>query len=231
MRSDVLIVEDHEVFRKSVARVLLKEGYPVHTASTLTEARKVCETHQPVFILLDIMLPDGEGHDLIPCIRDRGLDAYIIMLTSLTDAWNKRTAYEKGADDYLCKPFDLHELIYKLKAAERRVVAQQDSLRIGDVTLNCSRNELVRNDTLYHLQPSQTRLLKALYEKYLKGTCFTREDARNVLQMEHISKNQLHTLVARLRHTLNDSGTESVLVESVYATGYILVLPEGNVLS
>lgn len=175
------------------------------------------------------MLPDGNGYDLIPCIRARNNDAYIIMLTSLTDAWNKKTAYGKGADDYLCKPFDVHELIYKLKAVERRIVAKQDTLRIGDLTLNISRNELVRNDTLLHLQPSQTRLLKVLYEKYLEGTWCTREDATKVLQMDHVSKNQLHTLASRLRHTLNDSGSESVMVESVYARGYMLVVSERNV--
>lgn len=228
MRSDVLLVEDHELFRKSVARVLLKEGYTVHTAGTLTEAKELCNTLQPVFILLDIMLPDGNGHELIPCIRDRGDDAYIIMLTSLTDAWNKKTAYEKGADDYLCKPFDIYELIYKLKAAERRIVAAQDTLRIGDLRLDCSRNELVRGYKALHLQPSQSRLLKVLYENYLEGSFLDREDATRVLQMDHISSSQLHTLVSRLRHTIYEIGSEGVMVESVYARGYMLVISKGN---
>ncbi len=227
MKYSILVVEDNTPLRLGICNVLKREGYQVFSANSLATAMHTYEEHETEFVILDIMLPDGEGYNLIKGMKAHH-DAYILMLSALSDAQSKKIAYEFGADDYACKPFDLFELIYKLKAAGRRLHSHRDTFHIGDVHLTLSTGELKCSEQTIHIPPSQTSMLKALYDAHIEGTVLTLEFAQVILPYPINSNKQLHTIVTRLRNSLSEIRCQRLLIDSVYGKGYTLVVLGGS---
>lgn len=223
----ILVVEDSFSLRKSLGSLLRRQGYSVFQAADVPEARRLFLSSFPDIVLLDIMLPSGEGYELIPFFREQQ-ECTILMLTALSDSKSKRLCYEYGADDYICKPFDMFELIYKLTAISRRIRASRKVFSIGDVTLDCEQNELRCRKVRIPLQPSQARCLHLLYERQQEGSFLSKQEAQKSLGLELNSNVRLHTLVNRLRSSLQDSGSQEVLIETIYGKGYSLVILESG---
>ncbi len=222
MYHTILIVEDNVRLRKSIADVLRIENYRVIEAGEAALALTLYEQFSPQLVLLDIGLPDGDGLDLIGRMRTLH-DSYIIMFTSLKDIDSKALAYRRGADDYLCKPFDLRELILKLGAVGYRIETHRDTFIIGDVNLDITRDEISCREKKVPLTHSQAVLLRLLLERHKKGTYLPFEEIR--LLDDHIhSDTQLHLRITRLRKALTAAGTQQVFIESLYGEGYTLVI-------
>jgi len=226
MKIKVLVVEDNKSLSRAIIDMLTKEGYDAFGSTDMKSAKKFFLKESPHIVLLDIMLPDSNGYDLIPFFRKRG-DSIIIMLTALSDNEIKKISYENGADDYIIKPFDLYELIYKLKAIKRRIISQLKIYEIGDITFNAELNILSCNDKSIKIQPSQGKLLKALYEKYKIDTFLDKKDAIDWYSSSVDESFRLQTIVARLRKNLSGIGSDKVIIENVYGKGYRLVILKG----
>lgn len=223
MKYSILVVEDNSPLRLGICNVLKREGFQVISAHSMATAMHSYQEHEPDFVILDIMLPDGEGYNLIERMKAHH-DTYILMLTALSDPESKKLAYAYGADDYACKPFDLFELIYKLRAAAKRIHSHRDTFHIGDVSLTLSTGELKSSDQSIHIPPSQTSLLKALQDTHLEERVFTLKLAQELLPYPVNSTKQLHTLVTRLRNSLAEIGCQQLIIDSVYGKGYTLVV-------
>jgi DNA-binding response OmpR family regulator len=224
----VLIVEDNQALNRSMQKLLGKEGFAVSTAFTAEKALKVFEAEKPDIVLLDIMLPKEQGYMLIPSLREYK-ETYILMLTALNDSYNKQFCYMLGADDYMTKPFDMYELLYKLQAVGRRVVSRKNIFRIGDIILDMETNRVQCHERTVPLQPSQAKLLKALYQKYNEHTYLTKHDLSEWHRAEFDAEEnpRIHTLAARLRKNLLEIGCTRLMIESVYGKGYrLVILPE-----
>lgn len=116
----ILIVEDDIDIRTSLARFLMERGFTVLEAGNAQEAARIVRSDEIDLVLLDIMLPGKNGLDLCRQLRASG-GPRIIMLTALAEPTDKVTGLELGADDYVCKPFDLGELLARIRALLRRV--------------------------------------------------------------------------------------------------------------
>lgn len=226
MKIKVLVVEDNGSLNRAIIDMLNKEGYDAFGSNDMKSAKKIFLRESPHIVLLDIMLPDSNGYDLIPFFRNQS-DSIIIMLTALSDDEIKKISYENGADDYITKPFDLYELIYKLKAMERRIISQLKIYEFGDITFDAESNVLICNDKSIRIQPSQGKLLKALYEKYKINTFLDKKDAIDWCSPSVDESFRLQTIVARLRKNLSDVGSDKIIVENVYGKGYRLVILKG----
>lgn len=225
MKIGALVVEDKESLNKSIVTILKKEGYDAFGALCAAEARELFLEKKPHIVLLDIMLPDGSGCDLIGFFKRRR-DSHILMITALEDGHSKRLAYEQGADDYITKPFDLYELVYKLAAIRRRIVANLKEYRIGDITFDTESNRLSCGKKTFIIQPSQIRLLKEMYEKYEEGSYW---DKSELFDCETVDENpRIQTMVARLRRSLEAVGSRRVSIETIYKKGYELVVDSGE---
>ncbi|MEA5040417.1 MAG: response regulator transcription factor [Clostridiaceae bacterium] len=223
MKIKALAVEDNPLLNKSIVNMLNKEGYDAAGAFNSDDAIRLFSAQKPHIVLLDIMLPDGNGCDLLRRFRESG-DARILMLTALDDAQNKRMAYENGADDYITKPFDLYELVYKLFAIRRRILSNRKEYCVGDISFNIETNLLSCREKAFQIQPSQTRLLKCLCERYEEARCLDKAEAYE-LRFEGIDESQrLQTTVARLRRNLTDVGSRTVTIETIYNRGYELAV-------
>ncbi len=130
MRRSVLVVDDERVFRVMAEEALLREGFEVKTAATLARARSALERFTPDVIVLDRRLPDGDGLDLIEAAREHGASApLVIVVTAYGDVENAVQALRAGATDYLTKPIQLPDLLFKLnKALEARGLRDQLAL-------------------------------------------------------------------------------------------------------
>ncbi len=220
-----MIVEDNPALNRSLQRLLRKEGFSVSAAADTEEARSLYDREHPQIVILDVMLPDKQGYTIIPHLREHQ-QCYVLMLTALDDSYSKQLCYTLGADDYMTKPFDMHELVYKLRAINRRMVAHRTTYTIGDLVLDMESNEISCNGRTCVLQPSQARFLKTLYCSYIEQRYLTQADAALCQHTEFEAEDsaRIHTLAARLRKNLSDLRSTSVMIESVYGKGYRLIL-------
>ena len=132
----ILIVEDDASLREIIHRALVAEGYVVETASTFFEADSKLAGYSYDCILLDVMLPDGSGLDLLEHLRALGKRENVIIISARDSVEDKVTGLEFGADDYLPKPFHTAELLARVKSVLRRGrTAGELSINLGNVSL------------------------------------------------------------------------------------------------
>ena len=221
MKIKALTVEDNDSLRKCIADLLENEGYEAFSSGDMEAAKEIFTVQKPHIVLLDIMLPGGSGYDLIDFFRETN-DSHILMLTALDDQQNKRISYENGADDYITKPFDLNELIYKLSAIRRRILSDQKQYELGDIVFDAVSNLLSCGEKSFYIQPSQMQLLKYLYIKDSEGTYFPKNGLAGMHGIELEEGSRIQTLIARLRKNLSDVGSRTVSIETLYGKGYRL---------
>ncbi|GMU62186.1 MAG: DNA-binding response regulator [Myxococcaceae bacterium] len=123
----VLIVEDDANLRLALEDNLRDEGYAVHVAATVKAAREALAQATPDVVVLDLMLPDGDGYALCRELRARGLPSRVLMLTARTLEDDLVKGFEAGADDYLAKPYRLKELLARVAALARRAPATREA--------------------------------------------------------------------------------------------------------
>lgn len=215
----VLVVEDNIALRQNILDVLEFEGYEAIGVQSILEAASFLEEDYPHIVLLDIMLPGGPGYDLIPIIRCKYEDTRIIMLTALGDYDSKKVCYDGGADDYITKPFDLTELVYKLNAMKRRIIASKKVLQLGDLTYYTDSGKLKCGEKSVILPPSQMRLFKLLVDKYMLKSYL---DKKDVFGTEVDESHRIQTFIGRIRDNLNFLGSKQVYIETLYGKGYQL---------
>lgn len=210
-----MVVEDDELLNNSILRILRSRHYNVFSALNISSAKITFEKEKPDIVLLDIMLPDGKGYELLPLFT---LNAKVIIMTALTGKDSKYYCYEQGADDYICKNFDMQELLYKIEVTRRNI--KEDELKIGDVIVNVKNQRMLCGDRFVDLPHSQIELLKSLYSKYKRNTYLSKDEVLPFCIDEIDESARIQNLVARLRKNLSYVQSEKVLIETVYGKGY-----------
>lgn len=162
-----LIVDDEESISQLVAMALRYEGWDVETAGTGESALEKLRSFKPDVAVLDIMLPDFDGMQVLSRMRSEGSLIPVLFLTALDSVDDRINGLTAGGDDYVVKPFSLEELIARLRALVRRsqlVLAQQPDpiLRVGDLTLNEDSYEVERAGTPIEVTSTEFELLRYL---------------------------------------------------------------------
>lgn len=223
MQIKILVIEDNLSLNQSIVNMLTREGYISFGSTNINDAKEIFTKEKPHIILLDIMLPNDNGYDLIPFFRNER-DTRILMLTALDDEQSKRISYEKGADDYITKPFDLYELIYKLNAIRRRILANSDVYHVGDIEFNTESFRLTCKEKSIIIQPSQMRFLKQLYMKYLEKSYVNKSEIIDGYSEDIDESSRIQTLVARLRKNIYYVESKQIEIETIYGKGYKLIV-------
>lgn len=140
----LLVVEDDEHLRLALEDNLRDEGHDVVCAATAAQASAAAQAHAPELVVLDVMLPDGDGYRWCQAYRQAGGQARVLMLTARTLEDDVVRGFEAGADDYLAKPYRLRELFARIGALLRRgpSPAKVDVLEVGAFTVNLARREV-----------------------------------------------------------------------------------------
>ena len=156
----LLIVEDDASLREIMCRGLRAEGYVVETASNFFEAEDKIAGYNYECIMLDIMLPDGNGLNLLRHIKQLGKSDRVIIISARDSIDDKVEGLELGADDYLAKPFYMAELLARIKSVLRRGSAAVDSvMRAGNVSIDISSRRVTVGDSVVPLLKKEYDIL------------------------------------------------------------------------
>ena len=164
MTMKVLVVDDEQPIVEALAYNLKKEGFRVLTAGDAEQCLEVARRDQPDLIILDVMLPSASGFDVCRMLRKQG-NIPIIMLTARADATDRVVGLELGADDYVTKPFNMRELMARVKGVLRRASPQdllEQSVQSGNLTIDPNRFEVRIGTRPVALSPKEFELLRFL---------------------------------------------------------------------
>ncbi|ANY72885.1 DNA-binding response regulator [Paenibacillus ihbetae] len=226
----ILIIEDEPSISDMLAFSMRKEGYGVKTAESGREGLELFTRWKPDLLLLDLMLPDMTGFDVCRQVLEAS-NTPIIMLTARTDTFDRILGIESGADDYITKPFDIREVIVRIKAVFRRIELTAEAvehmssqvLNLGyGITLEKEKREVRKNGVPVVLTQKEYELLQCFAEH--KGRVFSRSELLDkVWGFEVVIDTRTVDIhVQRIRKKLDEPNRPS-LIETVFGIGYKLV--------
>ncbi len=223
--TNVLLVEDDQGLRESLAIVLAFEGLEILQASGLCDARRIIESDDPDLILLDVNLQGDSGIDLLREIRQRGDNRQVLLLTALHEIPDRVAGLDAGADDYLAKPFALEELLARVRVMLRRsgisaATTQPLPRVIADVTVESKARRVTAAGTEVTLTKREFELLDLLTRNVDQVMTRTVIHERVWGYSEQLGSNTLEVLVSNLRRKLEATGA-SRIVHTVRGVGYV----------
>lgn len=217
----ILVVDDDDKLRKLLARYLGDHGYLVSTAANAAEARATLANVAFDLIVLDLMLPGESGLDFAQSFR-RLSTVPILMLTAMGEPDDRIKGLERGADDYLVKPFEPRELLLRianiLRRAPREPLLPED-VRMGALVFDFARDELRAGDDIIRLTSVERALLRALAAR--AGQPLSR-DALNELTGGLGGDRAVDVQVTRLRRKIEPDPREPRYLQTVRGKGYVL---------
>lgn len=227
----ILIVDDEEDIVKLLRTVLIKEGFEhVFTAGSAEEGWTLFQDKQPDLVILDIMLPDGEGYDVCKQIRSVS-NVPIFFLSAKTEEIDKILGFAIGGDDYITKPFSPKEVAYRIKARFRRTDHRPDkkkehTLRAGPFELDQQKVELKKNGDIIELKPKELGLLT----HFLKhpNRIISKESLYDHVWGEESFgyDNTVMVHIRRLREKIEEDPSNPQYLVTVKGLGYKLALKE-----
>lgn len=212
--TQLLLIEDDPGVREALRLGLELEGYQILEATNGTEGLRLL-AQQPQLILLDVLMPGGDGFGVLREIRSRS-QVPVILLTALDETEWRVKGLREGADDYLVKPYALSELVARIEAVLRRTLRPVQVLGYADLSLYPGRMEATRAGKTLDLSPKAFLLLRTLLE--FSGQVLSRETLMRQVWGEEVEANTLEVHLSALRRALG----EPPLIHTVRGHGYIL---------
>jgi two-component system, OmpR family, response regulator len=216
----ILLVEDDAELREMVRRVLVREGFDVAGRATGADALAAVEREAPDALVLDIGLPDSDGRDVCQAMRARGVDSPVLFLTARDAVVDRLAGFSAGGDDYLVKPFDVAELVARLRALLRRAGAD-GSFAAAGLRLDPTDHSVTRGGSPVALTPTEFRLLAALAGR--PGQAVRRGELREAAWPHGgiVHDNTLDAHMARVRRKLREL-PGAPAIRTVHGVGYAL---------
>ncbi len=224
--TNILLVEDEKPIRSMLEFALNKEGFSILEAENGKEADMLLHKSTPDLILMDWMLPDISGVEIIKVLKKRESTSAIpiIMLTARTEESHKVEGLDAGADDYITKPFSPRELIARIQAVLRRSNGKvtnhsSEVLVLGDLCIDQASHEVTLNEKPLDLGPTEYRLLVFMIEN--PNRVFTRESLLNQVwsRSAFVEERTVDVHILRLRKALSVGGFDRY-IQTVRGIGY-----------
>jgi DNA-binding response OmpR family regulator len=228
----VLLVDDEPAITDNLAPFLQRAGFDVTVAADGDAALARIQAREPDLVVLDVLMPGTDGRAVLREVRRQGRAVPIILLTQVGESGERAMALEEGADDYLNKPFDPHELVARIRAVLRRggagtgpSLAGAQRLRSGDVLLDRVSQRVFRDGREMTLTPRATALLAYLMAH--PDEVLTRERLLEAVWgwTYPTSTRSVDTRVAELRRVLEVDSADPRLVLTVPGSGYRFAAP------
>ena len=218
----ILLVEDHDTLGSAVQEVMQRNRFLADWCCDLDEAEAAMASRSYDLILLDLSLPDGDGLEFLRQVRSARVHTPIIVLTARGGLNDRIAGLDDGADDYLVKPFQLSELVSRVRAVLRRPERlAMEAIRLGRITFHPESGDVTINNEPAVLSRREQQLLIALLRR--SGRVCSRTHLEDCLydQSADVGPNALESSVSRLRAylSLNDAGVD---VRTVRGVGYVL---------
>jgi two-component system KDP operon response regulator KdpE len=222
----VLVIDDEPPIRKLLRMGLSTQGYQVLEATNGKTALELLG-QKPDLIILDLGLPDIQGHELLRTVRSRNEAVPIVVLSSRGDEAGKVQALDLGADDYVTKPFGMEELLARMRAALRhqlQVHGERPLFRVGDLSVDLVRRIVKLHDQEVKLSPKEYDLLRVLVQH--AGKVLTHKFLLGELWDDLTDAQYLRVYVRQLRHKIEDDPEQPHYILTETGVGYRLRAPD-----
>ena len=223
---NVLIVENNPFNMEQLSELLEKEGYKTLQASNGTDALNIYKEQQPDFICLDIMMDDVSGYDVCREIRKTDVHTPIIFISGKSDSIDKVIGLEIGADDYIVKPFDVHEVNARIRAVARRCIVRanpqtkDEEIQMNDVTIFPQQLKGKRSDQTFDLSLREIKILKLFKENQDK--LVSRDMLLDHCWGAHImpESRTIDWHISKLRKKIEADENNPQIIKTVHGAGY-----------
>lgn len=222
----ILVIEDDAAMRMGIKDNLEIEGYQVLTAQTVRQAKELALQSKYDLILLDLMLPDGDGISLCRYLRSHNIRQPIIMLTARGEEIDKILGFEVGADDYVVKPFGLRELLARIQVRLRRqsgTAPEQGMIPVGVATVDFKRHLFMRAGENVEVSAKEMELLRYLVAH--RGSVLSRETLLTEVwgHQRDVATRTVDNFIVRLRKKIEENPAEPRYLITVHGSGYKLL--------
>ena len=221
----VLVVEDEKRIADFLSRGLQSAGYTVEVANTGTQAIEVVHSNEFDLVVLDLGLPDMDGLQVLQKIKNRKTIPPVLILSARDSVDDRVKGLEQGADDYLVKPFAFVELLARARVLLRRGAPTPEKLQVGDLTLDCIRRKVNRNNDTIELAPKEFSILEYMMRN--RGRPLSRTMiVEHVWDMDYDGlTNIVDVYIRHLRSKIDDK-YQTKMIHTVRGIGYMLDLTE-----
>ncbi|GAB5387537.1 MAG: response regulator transcription factor [Alphaproteobacteria bacterium] len=219
----VLLVEDDSSMAQSIELMLKSEGFVVDSTDLGEDGLEIGKLYDYDIILLDLMLPDIDGYEVLRRLRASRVNTPILILSGLTELDNKIRGLGFGADDYLTKPFDKRELVARIQAIVRRSKGHAENIiRTGKMAVNLDARTVDVDNKPVHLTGKEYGIIELLSLR--KGTTLTKEMFLNHLYggMDEPELKIIDVFICKLRKKLATATGGDHYIETVWGRGYVL---------
>ena len=222
---NILMVEDDSTIAFAVKYAVEQEGFNLDISENLENARKIVNSKEYDLILLDVMLPDGNGYEFLKQLREHDEDTPVIFLTACDEEVNIVMGLDIGGDDYITKPFRVRELISRINAILRRKGKSQDSnkkiLKFKNISIHTLEARVFKNNEEIFLTSAEYKLLLMLIQN--KNMVLSRAQILEKLwdvTYDFINDNTLSVYIKRLREKIEDDSSKPQYILTVRGLGY-----------
>jgi two-component system copper resistance phosphate regulon response regulator CusR len=221
----ILVIEDEKRIGEFVARGLESAGYTVESADDGASGLERMHATDYDLIILDLMLPDMDGLKVLEKIRNRTTSPPVLILSALGAVDDRVKGLERGADDYLGKPFSFTELLARVRALLRRGQPTPERLQVGDLTLDCIRRKVTRSGEPIDLAPKEFSILEYLMRN--RGRPLSRTMiVEHVWDMDYDGLTNIVDVYIRHLRSKVDDRWPLKLIHTVRGVGYMIETSE-----
>ena len=222
MDKKILIVDDDKRLRELLEDYLLEKKFQVYLSDDFSSASEILEYFIFDLIIIDRMMPSGDGINLIKIIKEKS-NTPIIMLTALGESENRIQGLKFGADDYLSKPFEPEELflrIQNLLSLFKKENNKSTKIIFGDFSFDLSNHQLIKNKQIVYLTEGENKLLLKLIDK--KNEIVLREELATS-DFDESELRKVDVQITRLRHKIEKNPKQPYYIKTIRGKGYMLI--------
>ncbi len=214
----ILLVEDDVALADGLVTALRREGFTTNHVATGKDALLAVATEPQELVILDLGLPDMDGLSVLTQLQKGKTPPLVLVLTARNTTADKVSGLDRGADDYLAKPFEMTELLARLRALERRIAVQQTTdISIGPVTLDTVNYEVSDNGEIIDLTRREFMMLKALMESPGRVLSYEKLESSLYGWGEEVASNSIQVHIHNLRKKITPG-----FIKTVRGVGYTI---------
>ena len=218
-KAHILVVDDDDRIRELLKEYLTEENYLISTSNNAENAKQKIEMIKFDIIILDIMMPGQSGLDLTHSLREK-INTPIILLTAMGEPNERIEGLEKGADDYLAKPFEPKELVLRiqniLKKTENKI--QVNEIEFNEININLKKLVITNKNNFHKINNTEKIILEKMINS--PGQTFSREQIGKLIKID--KERSIDVIITRLRKKIEDDPKNPKYLQTIRGAGYVL---------
>jgi len=218
-KAHILVVDDDDRIRELLKEYLTEKNYLISTSNNAENAKQKIEMIKFDIIILDIMMPGQSGLDLTHSLREK-INTPIILLTAMGEPNERIEGLEKGADDYLAKPFEPKELVLRIKNILKKTESkiQVNEIEFNEININLKKLVITKKNNSHKINNTEKIILEKMINS--PGQTFSREQIGKLIKID--KERSIDVIITRLRKKIEDDPKNPKYLQTIRGAGYVL---------